>query len=357
MTPRVTVLMSVYNGERFLREAVDSILAQTFRDFEFLVIDDGSTDSSAAILASYADSRLRVVKNERNIGLTASLNAGLLLARGEYIARQDADDVALPQRLEKQVRAMDERAEVAVLGTGVLSIRESGKPRRSAAFPRCTTPLSLRWQLLFESPFVHSTVMFRRSVILGELGGYDATWRTSQDFELWSRVARTHALGNLPEPLVSFRSHGGSVSAGYTAEGVAKVRDALTANMAATLGPGDYEPWLDFWVTVNNPRTFGHTLNADRFLDDLRAISRRFEEKYVVDATSRAEIARQRGAALARIAGTVALENRAAGIRSLAAASLLAPAFAMRAFPRTAAALVLGQSLRTRPVRKISSAR
>lgn len=358
MSPRVTVLMSVYNGERFLRESIDSVLAQTFRDFELLLINDGSSDGSRAILADRAsDARIRIIDNERNIGLTASLNAGLAAARGEYVARHDADDVAAPTRLEKQVRALDERPEIAVLGTAVRTIDEHGRQLRSTAFPRCTTPISIRWQLLFEPPFAHSSVMFRRSVVFEMLGGYDERYRTSQDFELWSRVARTHALSNLPEALIDFRSHGGSVSARYTTEGIEKVRETLRTNMIATLGPGDYEPWLDFWVTVNNPRTYGHVLNTNRFLDDLDAIARRFEERYEIDAQSAAEIRRQRGAALARVSAAIARENRRAAIRAFASAVRFAPAIAMRSFPRTAVCLMLPRTARTNQNREMSSIR
>ncbi len=115
--PRVTVLMSVYNGEKYLREAIDSILNQTFKDFEFLIIDDGSTDSSADIIRSYTDFRIRLIQNEKNIGLTRSLNKGLKLAKGEYIARMDVDDISLPIRFEKQVSFLDKYEDVKLVGS------------------------------------------------------------------------------------------------------------------------------------------------------------------------------------------------------------------------------------------------
>ncbi|HKQ33129.1 MAG TPA: glycosyltransferase family A protein, partial [Thermodesulfobacteriota bacterium] len=122
MTPKVTVLMTVYNGEKFLNEAIDGILNQTFRDFEFLIINDGSTDGSREIIKSYKDPRINLVDNESNIGLTASLNRGLSLAGGEYIARQDADDISLPERLEKQISILERNPDIALLGSWYLEI-------------------------------------------------------------------------------------------------------------------------------------------------------------------------------------------------------------------------------------------
>ena len=114
--PKVTVLMSVYNGEKYLQEAIDSILEQTFKDFEFLIINDGSTDKTGEILESYHDLRIKIINNEKNIGLTKSLNKGLKLARGEYIARQDADDISMPERLEKEVEFLETHQDYAVVG-------------------------------------------------------------------------------------------------------------------------------------------------------------------------------------------------------------------------------------------------
>ncbi len=126
--PRVSVLMSVYNGERFLRDSVESILGQTFTDFEFLILDDGSTDSTCEILEEYAnkDARIVLVRNDRNLGLTRSLNKGLRLVRGEYLARQDADDISLPKRLEMQVKFLDAHPEVGVVGSALEIIDENG---------------------------------------------------------------------------------------------------------------------------------------------------------------------------------------------------------------------------------------
>ena len=123
--PKVAVLMSVYNGEKYLREAINSILSQTFNDFEFLIINDGSTDGTADILKSYTDSRIKIINNEKNIGLTKSLNKGLKIAKGEYIARQDADDISMPERLKEEVAFLEIHKDYAVVGTFVKILNEN----------------------------------------------------------------------------------------------------------------------------------------------------------------------------------------------------------------------------------------
>ena len=126
-TPKITVLMPVYNGEKYLKESIESILKQTFRDFEFLIINDTSTDESEKIIRSFKDSRIKLIKNEKNIGLTKSLNKGLDLAKGEYMARMDADDISLPKRLEIQVAFMDKNPKIGVIGAWAKVIGESNK--------------------------------------------------------------------------------------------------------------------------------------------------------------------------------------------------------------------------------------
>src|SRR5258708_26173472 len=135
MSPHVSVLMSVYNGARFIREAVDGILSQSFSDFEFIVIDDGSNDETGEILGAYCDVRMVIRRNSTNIGLPGSLNRGLSIARGEYVTRQDADDVSYPERLEEQVRFLDRNPKIAVLGTAYLEVYEDRKSTNRARMP------------------------------------------------------------------------------------------------------------------------------------------------------------------------------------------------------------------------------
>ena len=198
--PKVTVLMPVYNGEKYLVEAVESILNQTFRDFEFIIINDGSTDSTREILESYHDPRIVLVQQE-NRGLIPTLNRGLSMARGEYVARQDCDDVSLPQRLEHQVRFLDANPDVALVGTHYF-VMTPARVVRTVHRPPCAD-LHIRWTMLLGSPCAHPSVMFRRKAVQA-VGGYDEGFIHAEDYELWSRLARQFKLANIPNPLIKW---------------------------------------------------------------------------------------------------------------------------------------------------------
>jgi len=200
--PRVSVVMSVYNGERYLRQAVESILDQTFTDFEFIIVDDGSSDGTWNILNGYVDPRIRLVRNEENIGLTKSLNKGLALARGQYVARMDADDVSLPERLEKQVSFLDAHAKVGVVGTSYWELTPANE-RRPMAVP--LTDMGIRFYLLFHNAFAHSSVTARKAV-LERVGRYDPALPYAQDYDLWTRVAAVSQLANLSHRLLLLRT-------------------------------------------------------------------------------------------------------------------------------------------------------
>ena len=211
--PKVSVLMTVYNGEKFLRESIESILCQTFDDFEFIIIDDGSTDASPNIMASFSDPRLVFVQQE-NIGQTKSLNKGLHLARGEYVARQDADDISLPDRFEKQAAYLDAHPEVVVVGGSVIRVDEQGNALRRLVFPQTHRKVRKRLRQGI-NPLVHTTVMFRRREIVS-LGGYNEHFPVIQDCELWFRVSECFRLANLPDVLCYYRFHPKSLSSSYT---------------------------------------------------------------------------------------------------------------------------------------------
>ena len=152
--PRVTVLMAMYNAAAHLQAAIESVRAQTFADFEFLIVDDGSTDDSAAIAEGCGDKRIRVIRNAQNRGQTACLNQGLAEARGEWVARQDADDLSAPERLAQQLAHMKAQPETALLGTGAWQIDGDGRTLGQVHVP--TEPWAIRWQNLFDNSFLHS---------------------------------------------------------------------------------------------------------------------------------------------------------------------------------------------------------
>lgn len=200
--PKVTVLMSVYNGERYLNEAVDSILSQTFTDFEFLIIDDASTDRTPEILRGYDDPRIRIVTNEENLGLTKSLNKGLALARGEYIARMDADDISAPERLEKQVSFLERNTDIGVLGTNVQYVDDFGNPLQILKWPSCDS--LIKWRLCFMNPLAHPSILIRRK-LLTNIGGYNEEITFAQDYDLWGRLSLITQFGNHEEVLLHLR--------------------------------------------------------------------------------------------------------------------------------------------------------
>ena len=206
--PTVSVLMPVYNGERYLRAAVDSILAQSFADFEFLIVDDGSTDGTRAILDGIGDPRLKVIANARNLGVTETLNAGLEAVRGRYVARIDADDVARPERLAEQVAFMEANPDVVLLGSGYVSVDDDGNEVERVARPMADA--EFRWTALLHSPVIHPSVMFRAS-LTGERGlRYDGH-ADAEDYDMWLRMLEVGAGARLGRPLVTWRRHAGAI--------------------------------------------------------------------------------------------------------------------------------------------------
>jgi glycosyltransferase involved in cell wall biosynthesis len=198
----------VHNGERFLREALDSVLGQTYRDLELIVVDDGSTDSTPSILSSYADERLHVIALPR-VGLVEALNRGVGRARGRFIARMDADDGSLPLRIERQAELLDRRGEVGLVATWVAVVDEQGREVERRVLPG--RHADLRRRLLLRNPFQHGSVMFRREVF-DRVGPYRDDYGHNEDYDLWRRVARTYELATVPEVLYRYRVHGAAVT-------------------------------------------------------------------------------------------------------------------------------------------------
>ncbi len=206
--PLISVLMSVFNGKPYLSEAVESILHQTFADFEFIIIDDGSSDGTTEILEEYAekDSRIRLIRNDGNIGLTRSLNKGIQVASGKFIARQDADDVSLPERFEKQLHRFADDERLALLGSAYEVIDGEGNTSGVDRYP--ADDVSIRWQMMFHNGFAHSSVMIRRDVLASHKLSYNEECEFAQDYELWSRILEFGCGANIDEPLIRYRCHG-----------------------------------------------------------------------------------------------------------------------------------------------------
>ena len=205
--------MAVLDGERHVPEGIGSLLMQTHADFELIVVDDGSRDGTADAVRALGDPRIRLVRNERNLGLSASLNRALGLARGELVARQDVDDVSAPERLENQVAFLDAHPEVALVGSAYREVDDARRPIADRSVP--TEHADIVWAMHFHSPFVHSAVMWRRVPVRDEVGGYDERLAYSMDYDLWRRIAARFRVANLPEPLVELRVHDRSMTATY----------------------------------------------------------------------------------------------------------------------------------------------
>lgn len=209
--PEISVVMSVYNGERYLAEALQSILTQTLSDFEVIIVDDGSTDRTWKLLEDFAsrDRRVLLLRNIENLGISASLNRAIAMARAPLIARQDADDISLPNRLDLQTRFMKNYPDVVLLGSWVKTTDACGVETGSLSDFGCELA---KWYLLFFNYFgAHGSLVLRRSTF-EEVGGYDTSFRYAQDYDLWTRLSFEGRFELIREYLYCFRRHSGSVS-------------------------------------------------------------------------------------------------------------------------------------------------
>jgi glycosyltransferase involved in cell wall biosynthesis len=208
MAPEVTVLMPVHNAAAFVRDAAASILSQTFRDFELLVVDDASTDATVTVLESLGDPRIRVIRSRERLRFSGALNAGLDQARGVFVARMDGDDIALPDRLARQREYLRAHPEVGLCG----GLAARFGTLRGRFFRTPLTHGEIASQMLFDSPFVHPTVMLRRELFDRHGLRYDAVFCPADDYELWSRAVRLFPAANLDRLVLRYRVHGASLT-------------------------------------------------------------------------------------------------------------------------------------------------
>jgi glycosyltransferase involved in cell wall biosynthesis len=207
--PKVTVLMPVYNGEEYLHEAIKSILDQTFRDFEFLIISEyGTSEESLNIIQNYTDERIRHIHNTDRLGFVESLNLGLKEARGEYIARMDSDDISYSKRLELQVKLMDNKKKIGICGTWVKTIENNS----STIFRYPTNPRKIQSRLLFDSPLAHPSVMLRKEFLEKYELDYDTNDLYAEDWSLWQKCSFIFPIINIPKVLLKYRITEHSIS-------------------------------------------------------------------------------------------------------------------------------------------------
>jgi len=251
--PLVSVVMSVYNAEKYLVEAIESILQQTYKNFEFIIIDDGSTDRSSDIIKHYAlhDHRVKIISRE-NWGLVDSLNEGIQKAKGKYIARMDADDISFSARLEKQVAFMEKNLDIGLSGTAVIMFGENRKEN----IWRCSiTDKAIKTELLFFSPFAHPAIIMRREVIVLHRLQYHH-FLHAEDFELWTRMAKIIKMANLSEVLLKYRVVEESISrqANKNMEERYKIHKKIFGTYLKTLGimNTEQENRLHFNIALNS---------------------------------------------------------------------------------------------------------
>jgi glycosyltransferase involved in cell wall biosynthesis len=205
--PLVSVILPVYNAELYVEESIKSVLNQTFTNFELIIINDGSTDLSENKILSFNDNRINYIKNDLNLKLIATLNLGLQKARGKYIARIDADDIALPERFAKQVEFLEANPDYGLLGSFA---KEFGFSSNNIQYP--TTDTAIRYAVIYHNPFVHSSVMIRSSILVNYDLMFDVDQIHVEDYDLWIRILSVSKVANLPECLVLYRVHADQIS-------------------------------------------------------------------------------------------------------------------------------------------------
>jgi glycosyltransferase involved in cell wall biosynthesis len=202
---KISVVLSIYNGEKFLKEAVDSILSQTFSAFEFIIINDGSTDSTDEIISQYTDSRIVYINNPTNRGLTNSLNIGLSRSRGKYIVRMDGDDIALPNRLQVQFDYMETHPETGICGSSTNLFYENKTKKQRVDF--AADDLKIRAFTFFQSPFCHPSVIIRKEVLDQHHLKYPENYYRAEDYGLWIELLKYTKGANILSVLLHYRKH------------------------------------------------------------------------------------------------------------------------------------------------------
>lgn len=323
-TPKASVLMTVYNAGPYLEDSLASITGQSFADWELVVVDDASTDGSLAILEDWGrrDPRIRVIPNQQNKGQTACLNQGLRLCRGTWIARQDADDLSHPFRLERQLAYLHGHPGTVLLGTQGVLINEHG--RRIGLLDVPCDAAGILWSGPFLNPFLHTSVIFRRDLVVEELGGYDEGFRIAQDYDLWMRLAAMRRTANLKERLVSYRHLGSSLS---------KTGSATAFEEASRVSEREaHRVFLRSWKAEE--QALAGALRRGLCAGEIaafHALCRRLEDEFIArHPGEHSGPASVKTAWKLKIAGSVAHESPFLALREMVSASLTDPVGVLR---------------------------
>ena len=322
--PTVSVLMTVYNAEPYLEASLASIAGQSFADCELVVVDDASTDGSLRILEDWSqrDSRIKVIPNQQNKGQTPCLNQGLRLCRGAWIARQDADDLSHPSRLERQLEYLQRHPGTVLLGTQGVLINEYS--RRIGLLDVPCNAAAILWSAPFLNPFLHTSVIFRRDIVMGEFGGYDEGFRIAQDYDLWMRLAAMYPTANLEARLVSYRHLGSSLS---------KIGSSTAFEEASRISAREAgRVFSRSWNSEEQAlvAAFRRGLRAGE-VAAFHALRRRLEDEFVArHPGEHAGPASVKTAWKLKIAGSVAQESPFLGMREVASALIANPVGVLR---------------------------
>ena len=364
---KVTVLIAVHNGGAYLRDAVGSVLAQTFTDLELLLVDDASTDGAFGALPP--DERIRVLRNDRNLGQVPSLNRGLLEAQGEYIARLDADDLMLPTRLDRQVAVLDAEPQVALVGTWLDVVDERGR-RWGTVRGHMETYADFVIAILTDRiPFGHPSITFRRDVVQA-LGGYEASLAPSEDKDLYRRLALgRHEARVVAAPLVRYRRHNAQLSQVHMARQLANdhtgqerfltaLAPELPARSVRLLLSGDAEFWTSTPLDELESLLDGATERLELSAEERNTVGRSIARRCVRTLTAAWSVPGTADATHARAATAFAAAHGSAAVQaSLAiqpAIRLTRPAGALLGSTRVHARRALRRSARLAQVRKLA---
>ncbi|QPK65310.1 glycosyltransferase [Methylomonas sp. LL1] len=248
-SPRVTIFIPVYNAADFIYETISSALNQTYEDFEVLIVDDGSTDNSVKIIEEFGDNRIRVVRNNTNMGRPYTRNLGIELAKGEFLAVLDADDIAMPERISRQVEFLDQHPDIVAVGTSAYYIDNFEKNEILCEVITDSDDISTR---IFQTNcFIHSSAMFRKNILV-DIGGYNLEYPQAQDYELFLRLCEHYKLTNINKPLVKYRIHSNQVSQTKLASqrrlaNIARLNTYRRQFLNGNLPTGAIEPRVSFF--------------------------------------------------------------------------------------------------------------
>lgn len=264
-TPLVSIIMSVYNEEKYLRQSMDSLIGQTLADFEIIVVDDCSEDRTTEIIESFRDDRIRLIRNEQNRGLTRNLNRALDYCRGKYIARMDGDDISLPERLEKQVHYMETHPDRMLAGCQTRTFGEQNLVWRLK-----DNPEKLRIMMLLRPVLAHPSFIMRGELIREYGFRYDESFRSAQDYDFAQRVSEQFRIGIVPEVLLCYRTHKEQVSSRSTTEqygNADRVRDRQLRKLGITDLDAEMKAAYRAWVREERVTEIDSFLKAFQFLE------------------------------------------------------------------------------------------